>query len=139
LTQHDLKVCPEFFEKLLSGEKTFEIRKDDRGFRAGDTLLLREYLPGAEYTGRTLRREVTYLIGNGLFGVREDYVVMALGPSPATQEARLREALEKIERIAYSRASLSHWREIRDIISAALAPTSGEPRAAPPTSPSKED
>ena len=77
--RHDIKVWPEFFEPLLTGEKTFELRKDDRGFRAGDVLVLREWSPKTKaYTGRSLTRLVTYLI-SGAWGLERDYVCMALG------------------------------------------------------------
>lgn len=38
--EHKLKILPEYFEAVKSGSKTFEVRKDDRGFQAGDTLFL---------------------------------------------------------------------------------------------------
>ncbi|MCX7610250.1 MAG: DUF3850 domain-containing protein [Ignavibacterium sp.] len=37
---HKLKIYPEFFKEVCSGKKTFEIRKNDRGFQVGDILLL---------------------------------------------------------------------------------------------------
>jgi hypothetical protein len=47
---------------VLSGKKTFEIRKNDRRFQVNDLLLLQEYNPEAEeYTGRELLVEVTYI------------------------------------------------------------------------------
>lgn len=29
---HELKIYPKYFDAILSGEKTFEIRRNDRGF-----------------------------------------------------------------------------------------------------------
>lgn len=65
---HDLKIWPEFFSRLESGEKRFEIRKNDRGFSVGDTLLLREFepvrgRPGGDgtYTGNRAMAHVLYL------------------------------------------------------------------------------
>ena len=56
---HDLKTLPEFFQAAASGRKRFEIRRDDRGFMEGDTLLLREF-DGLNHTGRSVRCLVTY-------------------------------------------------------------------------------
>lgn len=72
---HELKIWPEFFEPIVTGEKTFELRKDDRGFKAGDVLWLREWQQSG-YTGRELKKRVTYLLGG--IGLERDYVCMAL-------------------------------------------------------------
>ena len=88
MTTHDLKVWPEYFSDLLSGDKTFEVRKDDRGYAVGDTLRLREYAPGPdEYTGRDIERRVSYIISGSdvmgyAFGVQAGFVVMGLQPLP---------------------------------------------------------
>ena len=75
-TFHELKTWPEFFEPVWTGEKTFELRKDDRGFRAGDTLKLREFIPKhGEYTGRVITALVTYILGG--MGLEKDYVAMS--------------------------------------------------------------
>lgn len=67
--KHELKILPAYFEAVLSGEKTFEIRNNnDRGFQKGDTLVLREFDPDLSsstlamcYTGRTIERVVSYV------------------------------------------------------------------------------
>ena len=64
---HELKVWPEYFAALLDGSKTFELRKNDRGFQVGDTLWLREWDGGGPgqgyvYTGRESRRVVSYVL-----------------------------------------------------------------------------
>lgn len=57
------KVWPKFFEKILSGDKTFELRLADWECNVGDTLMLREWDPETkEYTGRKVGRKVTYVI-----------------------------------------------------------------------------
>lgn len=51
------KCWPEWFEKVLSGEKDFEIRLADFEIKEGDTLLLREWDPKTkQYTGREVRK-----------------------------------------------------------------------------------
>jgi ASC-1-like (ASCH) protein len=49
---HDLKILPEYFDAVLSGDKTFEVRSiKDRTFNLGDTLRLREWHYSAEIAG----------------------------------------------------------------------------------------
>jgi uncharacterized protein YqfB (UPF0267 family) len=76
---HELKCWPEFFKPILTGEKTFELRDDDRGFRAGDILHLREWTKGDGYTGREIKVEVTYLLC-GLPWLQAGYVAMGFRP-----------------------------------------------------------
>ena len=77
MAEHHLKIWPEFFEPVITGDKTFELRYDDRGYRAGDVLILREWSPRSDYTGREIRKKVTYLLGG--MGLEKNYVCMALG------------------------------------------------------------
>jgi hypothetical protein len=86
-TRHELKSDPAPFADLLSGEKTNEIRKDDRDFKVGDTLIFRETKysavnmfeePGAcplIYTGRTQWRFVSH-VQRG-YGLQEGHVALS--------------------------------------------------------------
>lgn len=79
---HELKTWPGYWAAVASGVKTFEIRREDRGFKVGDVLKLNEYTIANGYTGRVLTRRVTYLLDltEILPGVqRERYVALALG------------------------------------------------------------
>lgn len=85
---HELKCHPGPFAAVKSGAKPFEWRKDDRDYRVGDTLWLREFRPvtvweadeGMEstYTGQHVHRTVTYIIREG-FGIPPSYCIMGLG------------------------------------------------------------
>ncbi|PIN74354.1 hypothetical protein COV20_00325 [Candidatus Woesearchaeota archaeon CG10_big_fil_rev_8_21_14_0_10_45_16] len=56
------KIWPQYFEKVLSGDKTFEIRLADWECRPGETLILREWDPDTkQYTGRVLEKKVGYV------------------------------------------------------------------------------
>lgn len=77
-SEHVLKTWPESFQAVWEMKKLFEIRKDDRGFRAGDRIWLREYDPAADsYSGRAIHAIVTY-VTNFPDGLRDGYVAMSL-------------------------------------------------------------
>ena len=57
------KTWPDMFEKLLSGEKKFDLRLADFSCGIGDVLIFCEWDPNKkEYTGRILEKEVTYIL-----------------------------------------------------------------------------
>jgi hypothetical protein len=63
MAEHELKVYPQFWRGLVSGRKPFELRRDDRQFRVGDTVSLKEYDPKLGYTGAgPYVREITYIL-----------------------------------------------------------------------------
>ncbi|WP_033755124.1 DUF3850 domain-containing protein [Pantoea sp. NGS-ED-1003] len=57
---HDLKIGPLYFEAVSSGNKKAELRNNDRDFKCGDYLLLREW--EGEYTGQKLLVVVTHIL-----------------------------------------------------------------------------
>lgn len=76
--KHELKSWPEFYQAVVEKRKTFEIRRDDRGFKVGDYLVLTEWDDELScYTGRAMVVEVTY-IAKGVFGLPPDVVVMSI-------------------------------------------------------------
>lgn len=79
---HKLKTHTKYFEQILEGNKTFEIRKDDREFKLGDMLCLQEFDPiTKKYTGRAINMNVTSLLKNKPeFGLKEGFVLMSIQP-----------------------------------------------------------
>lgn len=79
---HELKTWETYFNAVASGEKNFELRKNDRGFLVGHQLLLREYNAASQtFTGRTVRREISYLLHGPeaeKFGLKPGYCIMGL-------------------------------------------------------------
>ncbi len=76
---HALKTWPEFYKDIESGAKNFEIRKLDRPFKVGETLLLQEWDHQTKaYTGKETRRQITHIFYGGHFGVESGFVVMGL-------------------------------------------------------------
>lgn len=93
---HRLKTLPPYFEALLDGRKTFDVRRDDRAFSVGDLLCLEEYEPPAgkgsiggrtgRLTGRGLEFRVSYVMRGGRFGIDPLFCVLGLAPPETTEE-----------------------------------------------------
>lgn len=70
------KILPEYFEAVNSGKKKFELRLNDFEVSEGDVLILEEWdAQRQEYTGRSCRREVTYVAAfdiNDLFWSKQE-------------------------------------------------------------------
>lgn len=43
--KHELKIWPQYYERVADGTKTFEVRNNDRDFQPGDEITLHEWDP----------------------------------------------------------------------------------------------
>lgn len=78
MAQHHLKTHPKPFAALWSGEKKFEVRKNDRGYAVGDRLVLQEWYPDNGTWGeRIVSGDVAYILDGG-YGLQDGYVCMQL-------------------------------------------------------------
>ncbi len=93
--QHELKTWPEYYQKIITGEKRFEFRYNDRNFQVGDTLLLKEWDNTTKYyNGREVEVKVTYIFkpdpnAAELNGILDSYCIMSISlihPPPITTE-----------------------------------------------------
>lgn len=104
---HVLKCWPESFSALHAGTKTYEVRKDDRGYMVGDILRLREWEPGPGayhingegwfgssrytveegYTGRSAYYRVSYMTPGGRWGLPEGVCVLGVVPCEEPKES----------------------------------------------------
>lgn len=76
---HFLKTLEPYFNEIVMGRKTFEVRKADRDYRLGDYLELREYDLFLEiYTGETIIKRISYILDDPDY-VKEGYVILGLG------------------------------------------------------------
>lgn len=72
MTTHHLKTLPPYFQAVMAGLKTAELRKDDRDFQVGDILVLEEW----DGVGRELTRVVTHIVRGGEW---LGYVMLSMG------------------------------------------------------------
>lgn len=83
---HDVKLWTTFFDDVKTGRKTFELRKNDRGYKEGDTIVLHEYKDGTT-TGRTIEKKIVYMLED-FTGLEDGYCILGLGEAAETlQEA----------------------------------------------------
>lgn len=84
---HHLKTDPAAFDAVADKTKTFEIRKDDRGFAVGHLLLLKrtKYSAADMAAGAPLVIErvwtaclVTHILRGPIYGLAEGWVVMSV-------------------------------------------------------------
>ena len=63
------KIWPEYFQKIVDGKKTYELRLNNFDVNEGDAILLKEWDPETKnYTGRELEKTVGYV---GKFKIEE--------------------------------------------------------------------
>ena len=76
---HILKTWPEYFRAVVSGEKRFEVRRNDRGFQVGDRLVLAEFDKEKDkITGALYGCNVTYVLEGPGFGIEAGYCVLGI-------------------------------------------------------------
>jgi hypothetical protein len=76
--EHELKTWPKYFEAMWEGDKTFEYRKNDRGYKKGDIIVSQEWNPETKlYTGREIKAEISFVLENQM-GVPDGYAILSL-------------------------------------------------------------
>lgn len=122
---HELKTHPLPFAAVKRGDKTFEFRKDDRGFAVGDRLVLREWNPKVKenevcvgaYTGDSEDFIITYKL-TGRFGVPDGYCVLGMRSDSLSTREALSQAAE-IDELKDQVSDLERSNEeLRDLVSA---------------------
>lgn len=82
--QHELKTDPEVFQAALDGIKNYELRFNDREYKVGDTVWLKETTySGAEmktgkplsFTQRSLKKRINHILSG--YGLQEGWAVLS--------------------------------------------------------------
>lgn len=86
---HALKTLPEPFAAIRRGEKTADLRFDDRDFRVGDRLVLLEHRPVAGFTGREEHVEITHItrVGQWITGADHRWCMLSFKRGVGKPEA----------------------------------------------------
>ena len=83
--EHVLKTDSVVFQDVLDGNKTFEIRFNDRDYQVGDLVILKETEFTGEqmksgqplvYTGREIQKRISYVLSG--YGLHEGWVILGI-------------------------------------------------------------
>ena len=80
--RHEIKIGIDFANAVLSGEKTFELRRNDRGYQKGDAVVFRVVdREGNEMPEHPISGEsyiITYVLSG--WGMREGFCAFSITP-----------------------------------------------------------
>lgn len=98
MEHHELKCRPEYFSRIVSGQKTFEVRKNDRNYQVGDYVSLIEYSPVSDKAptihrwdsmassqSRTYEAEIVYI---ETYAQQDGYVVLGIRPAKVNEKQK---------------------------------------------------
>lgn len=75
---HNVKLWTEYFHDALTGQKSFEVRRNDRDYREGDLLILWEYNRASKtVTGGRFVAKVGHVVRN-FPGLKKGWCVFGL-------------------------------------------------------------
>lgn len=86
---HTLKTIATCWDAIQRGEKSFEVRRNDRFFQRGDVVRLRRinengnYTPGPagdRFSTQDLDFRIGWILQGGQFGIEPGYIVFQLEP-----------------------------------------------------------
>lgn len=81
--EHKLKIKAKYAVAVWSGRKTFEIRKNDRNYKVGDTIVFQIF--DGNNTDITEKfglpkYVISYIFNGGEYGLDKDYCVFSMRP-----------------------------------------------------------
>ena len=75
---HRLKIVEPYFGDVYIGNKTFEVRKNDRDYKVNDILILKDYIPANNsFTGDYIVAHVIYILNDSNY-CKDGYVIMGI-------------------------------------------------------------
>lgn len=116
---HELKTWAPYFEQIITGAKTFDIRKFDRDYRVGDLLLLKEYSTKFGYSGREFMVRIRYILyeDGGNFGLQPNFGILGISRAGSHMQVKLRaHGYSDEDYKGTSTAHLKDWKDARWIL-----------------------
>jgi hypothetical protein len=104
--EHVLKTDHVVFQDVLDGNKTFEIRFNDRGYQVGDLVILKETEFTGEqiksgqslvYTGREIQKRISYVLSG--YGLHEGWVILGIQDIKAAKAQAVPEGFVLVKKV----------------------------------------
>uniref|UniRef100_UPI00203B6522 ASCH/PUA domain-containing protein n=1 Tax=Otoolea muris TaxID=2941515 RepID=UPI00203B6522 len=73
---HEIKIAASYYDDVTSGRKRFELRKNDGGYKVGDSLKMLEFDEG-KHTGRIIDADIIYMLED-YAGLEEGYCILGI-------------------------------------------------------------
>ena len=73
---HQIRLAANYYDDVAAGRKTFELRKNDRGYGVGHILEMMEFREGRN-TGRVIHADVVYMLED-YAGLQEGYCILGI-------------------------------------------------------------
>jgi hypothetical protein len=91
---HKLKTLQPYYDEVLKGRKTFELRKDDRNFVVGDFLQLFEGNEQVEDIQLRSNKnfiyfQICYKLDGGIYGLEKGFCILGITRDISDYEYRL--------------------------------------------------
>lgn len=83
---HSIRLAASYFNDVASGKKSFELRKNDSGYKVGDMLEMLEFKDGKN-TGRIIQAEITYLLED-YTGLEDGYCILGISVKKVDAEKK---------------------------------------------------
>lgn len=58
---HNIKIEGVYFDAVVDGSKTFEIRFDDRGYEEGDFIVMHKTISNGYINGETVQKRIGFI------------------------------------------------------------------------------
>jgi len=78
MPHHELKIKEQFANDHRLGLKPWEVRKNDRNYRVGDTIQFNVVDENAVYTGERYTRVISYLFEENYAGLLTSYCIFSI-------------------------------------------------------------
>ncbi len=89
---HQIKIQEQYYNKIIEGQKTFEVRKNDRDYKIND--LIQFVLVANDGTGSIIKVsdkifKIGFILYGGKFGIDKGYCVFSIKEAAITDIAPL--------------------------------------------------